>query len=381
MVVVSYIEAMTSLLHALRECDTKGIELLHELHQLKHWDYPAVFSPTQARAIGAVGEMLFGSTKFTRRQRDVVQAATEHEHSLSVLVMIHKHAKNFKAPADRWHVWETLVSIKGSFDQINAQGHALVASLSPDPGPPPVSLSARPMDNGMVKGNFCLTTEQYQNLNATLTALQDDSEDLPLHQAQGKAFGELLSNTTDGKILAPELTLVVTATDKEASAVARGEGDEMIFSCSDGTYMTGQDLANKMEFCRILGGVFDKALGGVSLHPFRFASENQRILLAAENMCCVFPGCSTPADRCQPHHIQAFKHGGLTEITNLTLLCKYHNGRNDDDPGIRLNGRIEKRGGLSVFIPPYPHARPRINDHQRATLGAAQKLAKEYLEQ
>ncbi|MDN6740303.1 MAG: HNH endonuclease, partial [Corynebacterium casei] len=55
------------------------------------------------------------------------------------------------------------------------------------------------------------------------------------------------------------------------------------------------------------------------------------------NLVCPWPDCNVPADRCQVHHIDAHKHGGHTKPSNLTMLCKYHNGVNNDDPDGQRN--------------------------------------------
>lgn len=74
----------------------------------------------------------------------------------------------------------------------------------------------------------------------------------------------------------------------------------------------------------------------------RFADSNQRLLCATELLVCPYPDCQEPAGRCQFHHIQAFSQGGETSTPNLVLLCRTHNGMNDDVPGHIRNGRIER---------------------------------------
>ncbi|WP_141761385.1 HNH endonuclease signature motif containing protein, partial [Corynebacterium sp. HMSC036D02] len=64
----------------------------------------------------------------------------------------------------------------------------------------------------------------------------------------------------------------------------------------------------------------------------RGANLNQRLTLHAEFHTCSRPGCNKPADYCQVHHLIPWQAGGYTNINNLTFLCAYHNGINDDDP-------------------------------------------------
>jgi hypothetical protein len=35
-------------------------------------------------------------------------------------------------------------------------------------------------------------------------------------------------------------------------------------------------------------------------------------------------GCHVPFDRCKIHHIAWWRHGGLTDLGNLTPLCHRH---------------------------------------------------------
>lgn len=74
----------------------------------------------------------------------------------------------------------------------------------------------------------------------------------------------------------------------------------------------------------------------------RFAATPQRLAAIMETLVCAWPGCEIAATKCQAHHLHAHKHGGKTTGANLTMLCKHHNGTNDDNPGQDVNGRIER---------------------------------------
>ena len=114
--------------------------------------------------------------------------------------------------------------------------------------------------------------------------------------------------------------------------------------------MTGSEFINAaMEGAlgdKLYVGLFHPTAGPVNLYEARFASDKLRTLAMAENLVCPWPDCNVPADRCQVHHIDAHKNGGHTKPSNLTMLCKYHNGINDDgdlgNPGSQK--RQNKRG-------------------------------------
>ncbi|WP_301196089.1 HNH endonuclease, partial [Corynebacterium stationis] len=103
-------------------------------------------------------------------------------------------------------------------------------------------------------------------------------------------------------------------------------------------------------------------------------------LAMAENLVCPWPECNVPADRCQVHHIDAHKNGGHTKPSNLTMLCKYHNGVNDDGgprkkhgpgkfkPGKTSRGRMRRhRGKVRLQT---PGGKLLGNTHNLSSMGA-----------
>ena len=64
------------------------------------------------------------------------------------------------------------------------------------------------------------------------------------------------------------------------------------------------------------------------------------------------------ADNCEVHHIKPWSRGGQTNMNNLSVLCRYHNRTNDDDPELRNRGRIVSIRGTPVWVSPrgYPVA-------------------------
>ena len=56
----------------------------------------------------------------------------------------------------------------------------------------------------------------------------------------------------------------------------------------------------------------------------RLANRAQRRALRAMYPTCAMPGCTTPFDWCQIHHIDWWEHGGSTDISNLLPICVRH---------------------------------------------------------
>ena len=121
-------------------------------------------------------------------------------------------------------------------------------------------------------------------------------------------------------------------------------------STTDGTLVDIRDVVNEKlaptGWAAVTGTTDDNStiplVGAFVKVRNRFASTPQRLAAILETLVCAWPGCDVAASKCQTHHITAHKHGGATTGLNLTPLCKFHNGKNDDNPGQHVNGRIER---------------------------------------
>ncbi|MET0694444.1 MAG: HNH endonuclease, partial [Propionibacteriaceae bacterium] len=63
---------------------------------------------------------------------------------------------------------------------------------------------------------------------------------------------------------------------------------------------------------------------------------------------CSFPGCGRAPEWCERHHIKDWARGGLTDLNNLTLLCRWHH-HNFAQRGWTCRIRDD---GLPEWIPP-----------------------------
>ena len=103
----------------------------------------------------------------------------------------------------------------------------------------------------------------------------------------------------------------------------------------------------------------------------RIASRAQTIALYARDRGCSFPGCDTPPEWCERHHILAWAEGGTTDLDNLTLLCAYHHHN------FLAKGWECRMGehGLPEWLPPWwidRNRTPLINARIRAAIAAAE---------
>lgn len=369
-----------NIMSVLRTIDRQGIALIRQTHGLPAHRFPKIFSTGDIKSLKQLGNVLFGRTKFTARQRAVVEAAETNKHAWTTLAIIHKHARTLGNEEKRWSVWSSLVNMTGSDKEIEEAAKRLVGKLS-DPAPPrAVSHTFTSGTDGMTRGTYIIPTDQF---HATRAQYKDNvDKNKPFREGEGEAFLEFLQgqNAIDDSQAtrkSPRTTLVITASISAATKVVKGKGDHLTFGCSDGTIITGQQLLNQLEFCEIMAGLFHERLGPIELHRFsRFANEPMRILATAETMCCATPGCGMPAERSQIHHITAWKNGGETNQQNITLLCGRCNGRNDDDPDHPVNGRIIRHNGKPMKLGTWKGAQPQINTHPRAMYGAMHILTK-----
>jgi hypothetical protein len=91
----------------------------------------------------------------------------------------------------------------------------------------------------------------------------------------------------------------------------------------------------------------------------RLASPKQTLALIARDRGCAFPGCTSPPEWTERHHVRPWREGGATDLDNLCLLCDYHHDRIDTG-----GWTITMRQGIPWFTPPTwidPDQKPRLN--------------------
>jgi len=98
----------------------------------------------------------------------------------------------------------------------------------------------------------------------------------------------------------------------------------------------------------------------------RTASPGQRLALFAAHLGCTRPNCTAPASRSQAHHLVPWKHGGATDITNLTLACGPDNRAADTGGWSTTMGP----DGRTHWTPPplLDVGQPRTNQYHHPTL-------------
>ncbi|WLP86479.1 HNH endonuclease signature motif containing protein [Corynebacterium stationis] len=289
---------------------------------------------------------LFSPCDSPRVQCEAIALAEEKNLSANHLLMVNKHARKLKARGAAWKLRAELIALEGSLEEVEAYAKKRVTEEGGDTKKKPVVRLGR-VTAGLRTISITDTQRKITDLEKTLdAAIKDD--DQPRSEALLEPFWDLIEGKGTG-LIKPEYRTVITIGLNDFAKVSCGNGHEVIVALSDGTTMTGAEFINAaMEGSlgdKLYVGLFHPTAGPVNLYETRFASDKLRTLAMAENLVCPWPDCTVPADRCQVHHIDAHKHGGHTKPSNLTMLCKYHNGVNDDD-GPRKKRKRPSRGRM-----------------------------------
>lgn len=139
---------------------------------------------------------------------------------------------------------------------------------------------------------------------------------------------------------------------------------------SDGTLLSTREVLDLATQAEIIPTVLNRSGAVLTLgRSRRIATRTQTLALIARDRGCSFPGCAHPPEWCERHHIREWVDGGLTDLDNLTLLCRYHH-RHFASSGwtCRINP-----DGIPEWIPPLhvdrartPLINARIQAHRRS---------------
>jgi hypothetical protein len=270
--------------------------------------------------------------------------------------------------------------------ELHRFAQAVVAAADPD-GPEPVDdqlqhdrrhLELEQRRDGMWQLHGRLSTTVGAQLNAIMdplttprsTAIEDDEDgniiQIPderphvqrLHDALEEACARLLKADDQPTVGGVPASVIVTISIEELLAKTG------LAETADGTQLTAEQLLRIADEAEIWPTIINRH--GVPLalgRSRRLASPGQTMALIARDAGCSFPGCTHPPSYCDRHHILDWILGGLTDLDNLTLLCRYHHTHFAQKGwSCRIN-----TDRLPEWIPPrwidqdqQPHINPRI---------------------
>ncbi|MGX1738786.1 HNH endonuclease signature motif containing protein [Corynebacterium flavescens] len=321
----------------------RGVDLVAECSGLSAPDLEKMGASAQdAAELLGLHAIYFGPTPYTGKQRLAVNAARRNGHTLSTLRQIESFARRVKARLAAWN---------------------LRVELCATPSEQVTAVARRRLREMRVPRTYCerALLRQHPNGLATLTVTGNgldmaDAFRTIDQQRPGESFiARMLGKTGAGPAGRTRVTTMAVLQLEDYGKLVRREGDDVLVRTTSGTVITGAQLVERACANEGLITLISRAQGPVDLYRFeRFASLKQRTMLAAEHPTCAWPGCTTPAERGQFHHLTPWKHGGETNVANLVTLCSYHNGVNEDDPNAPpRRGRLAREGGTIVWQPPH----------------------------
>ncbi|WP_412100297.1 HNH endonuclease signature motif containing protein [Corynebacterium aurimucosum] len=322
-------------------------------------------TPDELRALGAdaadaaelagLHQVYFGPTRYTGKQRKARQAALKQRHSLGTLTLIESYASKVKKTLDAWNLRIKLAATPAHCIPTVAAARLkeLKRKRTAKPG---VRITYR------AEGPNTLSITDDATTIANMRAVLESTNTTDLLKAANDIFFKKGTGST------PAVHTQVIITLNELDQIINGDGDDIELNLTNGARMTGAEFLTH-KFAEIGYATIVHPLDG-PINTWRLsrgANLNQRLTLHAEFHTCSRPGCNKPADYCQVHHLIPWQAGGYTNIKNLTFLCAYHNGINDDDPQ-RPTGRgymYRLNTGVS-FIPPWGTPITAMPEYQEA---------------
>lgn len=313
---------------------TSPMELLGEVFGLAEADLRRLgISRQESRELLLLADAYFGPTSFTRRQRTC--RATKH--CLTTLKLIEKYVSRTKTKRDAWALRAELCGTSGDIDKL---ARTRLKEMYP-PRQPQRGVRMTRRKGGPSTLSITGDSDFIADLHSTI------GEDSPL-EAVDRIFFR-------GGVTRPVASTNIVIHLDELDKILNGGGEEVTLQMTNGAEISGAKLVEKKLAEVGLVTLIHPFEGPVNLYrTSRFASEKQRLMAAAENPSCPWVECNYPADKCQVHHLQAWKHGGETNMDNLTIACPYHNGVNDDDPHAPpVRGRLHRHRGRIEWLPPW----------------------------
>ncbi|MCT1451141.1 HNH endonuclease signature motif containing protein [Corynebacterium sp. p3-SID1194] len=292
-------------------------------------------------------EVYFGPTKFSRKQAHAVRIARETGKSLDQILFIEQQVRTLGTEKEKWRIRLALLSVRGNYETLKRRAKDIV----PEVDTPAPESAVRFGKERKGKRTFSATGDARDIAALEYALRQKLDANRPEGPQMYEAFHDLLHK--DGAVADAVPRPLVQIPLPDYIKVLGGQGDETILGLSDGTTMTGAEYLMHHHSKDLEVALFHPQVGPVNLYSTkRFANKKQRDLARATLTTCPVPDCRHAADNCEVHHIEPWARGGPTNMNNLSVLCRYHNRTNDDDPGRHNRGRIQVRDGTPTWISP-----------------------------
>ncbi|WP_244977381.1 HNH endonuclease signature motif containing protein [Corynebacterium lizhenjunii] len=341
-------------------------------------------APDTAEFLVRLYQLYCGPGQPSRRQRSAIKGAQRHGHGLIAMQEIEREVTKTKT-TQQWRMRQHLCATPAG--QFTTVARKLRREWNPKDDTPVEKVSIRRYANGTATMSI---TARDVDITDVYDAIDQDAPAesffnlvrgeggagrlnyIPMITLQLDTFAKLLAvnecNHTSATGTGADLTgnthtsasassaNAGNANTSGANAGGAGEAGDIIVRANNGARMTGKELAERILFKHGFVAILSRVHGPVDVYRMeRFATDKQRLLLAAESPECAWLDCHVPFDKCQVHHITSWADGGETNIRNLTVLCPHHNGANEDHPpgGVPVRrGRMVRVGGQVAWQSP-----------------------------
>jgi hypothetical protein len=158
-------------------------------------------------------------------------------------------------------------------------------------------------------------------VDKALAALVTDNPDgLDRYQLAAEALGNLVSG--GHQAVRPLEAEIMVLSDH--TTLTHGLHDHSVCETDSGAILPPETIRRLCCSGRIVPIIL---VDGVPINvgrDQRLANRAQRRALRAMYRSCGFPGCETPFNRCDIHHVLPWELGGPTDLANLIPLCARH---------------------------------------------------------
>lgn len=292
-------------------------------------------------------ETYFGTTRSTRKQTQAVRIARETGKSLDQILFIEQQVRSLGTEKEKWTIRLALLSVRGNYETLKRRAKDIV----PEVDTPAPESAVRFGKERKGKRTFSATGDASDIAALEYALRQKLDANRPEGPQMYEAFHDLLHK--DGAVADAVPRPLVQIPLADYISILGGQGDDTILGLSDGTTMTGAEYLMHHHSKDLEVALFHPQVGPVNLYSTkRFANKKQRDLARATLTTCPVPDCRHAADNCEVHHIEPWARGGPTNMNNLSVLCRYHNRTNDDDPERTNRGRIQVRDGTPTWVSP-----------------------------
>ena len=272
-------------------------------------------------------------------------------------------------PSARDEASETLTELAPQLgiDDLRATGRYLRHVVDPDGSARHAEedfgrrwLSLAPMLDGMHSINGVLDAETAGRLNAALAPFlvptgSDDTRNTDQRRADGLTeivdaavkSGNLPWLSGSSVAMQVDVPLLTLSGDAPAPAKLSGTARTPVWFTPEAAKRMACDASVRRLLLDARGIPLD--LGRES----RVFASPQRRALAARDQGCRFPGCGRPAAHTDGHHLVPWAQGGVTDLSNGLLLCRFHH-RQVHEGGWRITPASTDNGAneLLTFVGP-----------------------------